>query len=116
MHPMDESLMEFQFRTLSGCCIRPWPRPHQWGSLFSSSVTELSLVSLDASGSSWTKGRIELARLLIPSFWLEFALAVMVDEICRKKIALTMWYKFIMHYAANANGTSLVNDNCELLH
>ena len=51
---------------------------------FNSSVTELSLVSLDASGSSWTKGGIELARLETPSFWLEVALTVVVDEICRK--------------------------------
>ena len=85
------------------------------GMTYSSSVTELSLVSLETSGSSWTKGRIELARLKTPSFWLEVALIVMVDEICRKKFVLA-WciINFIMHHAANANGTSLVNDKYEL--
>ena len=86
------------------------------GLTISSSVTELSLVSLEASACSWTKGRIEVAQIVLPSFWLEVVLIVMVDEICRKNLCSTMWYKFIMHYDVNVNSTSLVNDNYELLY
>ena len=82
------------------------------GMLRSSSVTELSLVRLVAVCSSGRKGRIELAQWMNPSFWSDVGMLINFVE----KIALTMWYKFIMHCAANVNGTSLVNDNCELLH
>ena len=46
------------------------------GMLLSSSVTELSLVSLVAVASSERKGRTELARLMNPSVWLDVVMLV----------------------------------------